>query len=44
MKKVKSKISSLVNWWLNGSGIAEGRDLEEKSFNLAQMPNESKND
>ena len=23
----------------NGSGIAEGRDLEAESFNLAQMPN-----
>ena len=23
----------------NGSGIAEGRDLKDKSFNLAQMPN-----
>ena len=22
----------------NGSGIAEGRDLEAESFNLAQMP------
>lgn len=28
----------------NGSGIAEGRDLEAKSFNLAQMPNRSTND
>ena len=27
----------------NGSGIAEGRDLEAKSFNLAQMPIESTN-
>jgi len=25
----------------NGSGIAEGRDLEAESFNLAQMPNRS---
>lgn len=23
----------------NGSGIAEGRDLKDKSLNLAQMPN-----
>ena len=23
----------------NGLGIAEGRDLEHESFNLAQMPN-----
>ena len=29
---------------VNGSGIAEGRDLKDKSFNLAQMPNRSKND
>ncbi len=28
----------------NGSGIAEGRDLKDKIFNLAQMPNRSKND
>ena len=28
----------------NGSGIAEGRDLKDKSYNLAQMPNRSKND
>ena len=28
----------------NGSGIAEGRDLKDKSFNLAQMPNRSTND
>ena len=28
----------------NGSGIAEGRDLEAKCFNLAQMPNRSTND
>ena len=28
----------------NGSGLAEGRDLEAKSFNLAQMPNRSTND
>jgi len=28
----------------NGSGIAEGRDWEDKSFNLAQMPNRSTND
>ena len=27
----------------NGSGIAEGRDLKDKSFKLAQMPNRSKN-
>jgi len=25
----------------NGSGIAEGRDLEAESFNLAQIPNRS---
>ena len=28
----------------NGSGIAEGRVLKDKSFNLAQMPNEITND
>ena len=28
----------------NGSGIAEGRDLEAENFNLAQMPNRSTND
>jgi hypothetical protein len=28
----------------NGSGIAEGRDLKDKSFSLAQMPNRSTND
>lgn len=28
----------------NGSGIAEGRDLEAESFSLAQMPNRSKKD
>jgi hypothetical protein len=28
----------------NGSGIAEGRDLEVESFNLAQMLNRSTND
>jgi len=28
----------------NGSGIAEGRDLEAKSINLAQMLNRSTND
>jgi hypothetical protein len=28
----------------NGSGIAEGRDLEAKSFNLAQMPNRNTKD
>jgi hypothetical protein len=28
----------------NGLGIAEGRDLEAESFNLAQMPNRSTND
>ncbi len=28
----------------NGSGIAEGRDLKDKSFNLAQMSNRSIND
>lgn len=28
----------------NGSGIAEGRDLKDKSFNLAQIPNRSTND
>ena len=28
----------------NGSGIAEGRDLEADCFNLAQMPNRSKKD
>ena len=27
----------------NGSGIAEGRDLKNKSFNFAQKPNRSKN-
>jgi hypothetical protein len=28
----------------NGLGIAEGRDLKDKCFNLAQMPNRSTND
>jgi hypothetical protein len=28
----------------NGSGIAEGRDLEVESFNLAQMHNRSTKD
>jgi len=28
----------------NGSGIAEGRDLEAECFNLAQMPNRSTKD
>ena len=28
----------------NGSGIAEGGDLEAECFNLAQMPNRSTND
>lgn len=28
----------------NGSGIAEGRYLKDKSFNLAQMPNRITND
>ncbi len=28
----------------NGLGIAEGRDLEHESFNLAQMPNRSTKD
>lgn len=28
----------------NGSGIAEGRDLEAESFNLAKMPNIITND
>ena len=28
----------------NGSGIAEGRDLEAESFNVAQMPNRITND
>ena len=28
----------------NGSGIAEGRDLKDKIFNLAQKPNRITND
>lgn len=28
----------------NGSGIAEGRDLKDKNFKLAQMPNRITND
>jgi len=28
----------------NGSGIAECRDLKDKSFSLAQMPNRITND
>jgi hypothetical protein len=28
----------------NGSGIAEGSDLKDKSFNLAQMPNRNTKD
>jgi hypothetical protein len=34
-------VSSLAH---NVSGIAEGRDLEAESFNLAQMPNRITND
>lgn len=28
----------------NGSSIAEGRDLKDKCFKIAQMPNRSTND
>ena len=28
----------------NGSGIAEGRNFKDKSFNLVQMPNRNKKD
>jgi hypothetical protein len=35
---------SLFKLTANGLGIAEGRDLKDKSLNLAQMPNRSKND
>jgi len=28
----------------NGSGIAEGRDLKDESFNFAQIPNRSTKD
>ena len=34
----------LVGMTANGSGIAEGRDLKDKSFSLVQMPNRCKND
>jgi hypothetical protein len=34
----------IVQTFINGSGIAEGRDLEAECFNLAQMPNRSTND
>jgi len=34
----------LISGCGNGSGIAEGRDLKDKSFNLAQIPNRSTND
>lgn len=34
----------LVGMTTNGSGIAEGRDLKDKSFNLAQIPNRSTKD
>ena len=36
--------SSIVALAGNGSGIAEGRDLKDKSFNLAQILNRSNND
>ena len=39
-----SVISRMVAISANGSGIAEGRDLKYKSFNLAQMPNTSTKD
>ena len=53
--RLKSENGEIVNvfyalsqsWSLHctyGSGIAEGRDLEAKSFNLAQMPNRSTKD
>ena len=37
-------IGRLHSMTANGSGIAEGRDLKDKSFNLAQMPNRITND
>ena len=49
-KKRKRMIRQMLNWntnvvlAYNGSGIAEGRDLKDKSFSLAQMPNRSTND
>ncbi len=37
-KRLKVRIDT------NGSGIAEGRDLEAQCFNLAQIPNRSTKD
>ena len=37
--KLGTKLRDILNIAPNGSGIDEGRDLEAKSFNLAQMPN-----
>ena len=38
----------LTGWYpkmaYNGSGIAEGRDLKDKIFNLTKMPNRITND
>ena len=44
LKAMHYRISSSVVLVANGSGIAEGRDLETKSFNLAQIPNRITND
>jgi hypothetical protein len=38
------EIIKKIIYYSFGSGIAEGRDLKDESFNLAQMPNRSKND
>ena len=38
------QFSSIVALAGNGSGIAEGRDLKDKSLNLAQTPNRSTKD
>ena len=49
--KVTDLIPPQISFWnvvvaitANCSGIAEGRDLKDKSFNLAQILNRSKND
>jgi len=34
----------MISQSANASGIAEGRDLKNKSFNLSEMPNRSTKD
>lgn len=40
--KLTLMIQNIITY--NGLGIAEGRDLETESLNLAQMPNRSTKD